>query len=209
MDDGRGYNRFLARLVATDERKRLFVDRVFFLQARLARIVRMLKSFEECRIFLTKVSKKGAPGYYEVIKRPMDLGTVQRRLWRYRSFEEFKEDLDLIWSNCLEFNEGKYYRDCATRMRDVASSLEIEVAPVVMDAGFLRASKVGEGREQYGVVARDALRRVVGKALVSAGYVFASRDALEVFGDVLQRKAIEIIRREAVAREEPGSQQEF
>jgi transcriptional activator SPT7 len=57
--------------------------------------------------FMAKVRRVQAPNYYEIIKRPMDLGTVQRNLRTgtyYKSKALFLEELDLIWANCLQYN---------------------------------------------------------------------------------------------------------
>jgi hypothetical protein len=75
--------------------------------------------------FLNRVSKTEAPDYYDsvciafvcvvcgadmhiVIQHPMDLGTMLRRVKgkHYRSKREFKDDLDLIWANCLAYNHA-------------------------------------------------------------------------------------------------------
>ena len=41
-----------------------------------------------------------------VIKHPMDLGTVLRKVktQSYKSKRAFNEDLELIWDNCLIYN---------------------------------------------------------------------------------------------------------
>jgi Bromodomain len=46
------------------------------------------------------------PNYFEIIKNPMDLGTVQKRLKAgyYRTNEEFATDTRLIFENCITFN---------------------------------------------------------------------------------------------------------
>lgn len=56
--------------------------------------------------FLNKVSKREAPNYMHVIKKPMDLNTVMKKLksLSYHSKQQFVDDLMLIWSNCLTFN---------------------------------------------------------------------------------------------------------
>jgi transcriptional activator SPT7 len=75
--------------------------------------------------FLNRVLKQEAPDYYDstsssfllvarhsqpcaVIQHPMDLGTMLRRVKgkHYRSKKEFKDDLDLIWSNCFAYNHA-------------------------------------------------------------------------------------------------------
>lgn len=56
--------------------------------------------------FLNKVSKREAPNYSLIIKKPMDLNTVMKKLknLQYNSKQEFVDDLMLIWSNCLTYN---------------------------------------------------------------------------------------------------------
>ncbi|KAG2469537.1 TIF1A factor, partial [Polypterus senegalus] len=50
------------------------------------------------------------PDYYKIIKRPMDLSLVRRKLQRrnthhYQKPEDFVSDIRLIFKNCAEFNE--------------------------------------------------------------------------------------------------------
>lgn len=50
--------------------------------------------------------KLGIPDYFDVIKTPMDLSTVRRKLEtsQYTSAEQFEADVRLIISNCLTYN---------------------------------------------------------------------------------------------------------
>ena len=52
------------------------------------------------------MAKRDAPDYYDVIKNPMDLGTMLRNVKssRYKTKAQFMRDLDLIWDNCLIYN---------------------------------------------------------------------------------------------------------
>ncbi|KAL4820908.1 hypothetical protein BDW67DRAFT_74137 [Aspergillus spinulosporus] len=61
---------------------------------------------EHSSAFLTRVNKRDAPDYYNVIKHPMDLGTMTKKLkaLQYKSKQEFVDDLNLIWSNCFKYN---------------------------------------------------------------------------------------------------------
>lgn len=58
--------------------------------------------------FLNPVKKKDAPDYYAIIKIPMDLGTMTKKLkqFAYKSKKEFVDDLVQIWKNCLKFNSS-------------------------------------------------------------------------------------------------------
>ncbi|KAI8613075.1 hypothetical protein BC830DRAFT_1170570 [Chytriomyces sp. MP71] len=82
---------------------------------------------EHSEPFLQKVSKKDAPDYYDIIKKPMDLGTMTKKLnaLEYNSKQEFAEDLLLIWSNCLTYNvlPESIYRKKAIAMK--RKSLEL------------------------------------------------------------------------------------
>ncbi|KAL3461277.1 hypothetical protein BJX64DRAFT_261204 [Aspergillus heterothallicus] len=61
---------------------------------------------EHSSAFLTRVNKRDAPDYYAVIKYPMDLGTMTKKLkaLQYKSKQEFVDDINLIWSNCFKYN---------------------------------------------------------------------------------------------------------
>lgn len=57
-------------------------------------------------VFSEPVPKDDFPEYYELIKKPMDYGTMKKKLERgeYRSAQAMQKDFVLIMSNCLEFN---------------------------------------------------------------------------------------------------------
>ncbi len=44
--------------------------------------------------------------YFDIIERPMDLGTVKKKLGHnvYRSLQHFVEDINLVWNNCYKYN---------------------------------------------------------------------------------------------------------
>ncbi|SCU84587.1 LADA_0D02564g1_1 [Lachancea dasiensis] len=71
------------------------------------KVVLELRNFtEHSTAFLNKVSKREAPNYYQVIKKPMDLNTVLKKLktYQYNSKQGFADDIMLIWKNCLTYN---------------------------------------------------------------------------------------------------------
>lgn len=47
-----------------------------------------------------------APDYFKIIKKPMDLSTVDKKLEEgsYPSVDKWKEDMNLIWSNAMKYN---------------------------------------------------------------------------------------------------------
>ncbi|KAK4695954.1 transcriptional activator SPT7, partial [Phenoliferia sp. Uapishka_3] len=61
---------------------------------------------EHSTAFLQKVKKTEVPDYFDIIKKPMDLGTLLKRVksQMYRSKKAFADDLDQIWTNALLYN---------------------------------------------------------------------------------------------------------
>ena len=50
----------------------------------------------------------GLPDYYDIIKKPMDLGSIQKRLENgaYHTIEEFETDVILTFDNAMTYNEN-------------------------------------------------------------------------------------------------------
>ncbi|KAL8923268.1 MAG: hypothetical protein Q9208_004668 [Pyrenodesmia sp. 3 TL-2023] len=82
---------------------------------------------EHSTAFLQRVNKRDAPDYYNVVKTPMDLGTMTKKIknFQYKSKQEFVTDLNLIWSNCLNYNANPehFLRRHALFMRKEAEKL--------------------------------------------------------------------------------------
>lgn len=77
------------------------------------KVVTELRGYtEHSTPFLNRVSKREAPNYYQIIKHPMDLNTVLKKLktLQYQNKKQFVDDLMLIWQNCLTYNsDPKHY----------------------------------------------------------------------------------------------------
>lgn len=102
--------------------------------------------------FLVRVNKREAPDYYNIIKHPMDLGTMTKKLklLTYKSKAEFVADLDLIWLNCLKYNGDLNHplRRNANSMRKEAEKL----VPLIPDLVIRPRAEVEaeERRKQNG-----------------------------------------------------------
>jgi hypothetical protein len=61
--------------------------------------------------------RDGAPNYFSIVKRPVDLGTIRRRLLddEYPSVAAWSRDMALIWTNAEKFN-GRDSILCSTAM---------------------------------------------------------------------------------------------
>lgn len=86
--------------------------------------------------FLNRVNKRDAPDYYNIIKHPMDLGTMTKKLKQlaYKSKKEFVDDVNLIWSNCLKYNANPehFLRKHALFMRKETEKLVPLIPDIVI-----------------------------------------------------------------------------
>lgn len=74
----------------------------------IADILKSLKSNEFVVPFLHPVSAKDAPGYYDVVSKPMDVSTVEKKFKNgeySNEFDCFVADIRQIWSNCKLYND--------------------------------------------------------------------------------------------------------
>jgi E1A/CREB-binding protein len=81
-----------------------------------------LLQLEHINMYHLPVDSTLVPGYYDVIKRPMWLSLVKRRLdnGHYRTFRAFAEDVRLVWRNAQIFNPpSNYYNQLAGRYKIV------------------------------------------------------------------------------------------
>lgn len=82
---------------------------------------------EHATPFLQRVNRRDAPDYHKIITKPMDIGTMIKKLkgLEYKSKKEFCDDLELIWTNCLKYNAdpAHYLRKKAEHMRKETARL--------------------------------------------------------------------------------------
>ncbi|XP_061312675.1 bromodomain-containing protein 8 isoform X2 [Pezoporus flaviventris] len=77
----------------------------------LLSIWKMIASHRYSSPFLKAVSEKQAPGYRDVVKRPMDLTSIKRRLSKgqIRSMVQFQRDLMLMFQNAVMYNSFNHH----------------------------------------------------------------------------------------------------
>lgn len=73
-----------------------------------ASVLRSVKRLKDASAFLAPVDpvKLNIPTYFDVIQKPMDLGTMEKKLHAgdYESVSQFVGDFELIMLNCMTFN---------------------------------------------------------------------------------------------------------
>ena len=93
------------------------------LKVRCGDVLKILQQHPHSWVFNSPVDpvELGLPDYFEVIKRPMDLGTIKKRLENgcYHSLEEFQVDTNLTFENAMLYNpEGSVVYNMAKEMKD-------------------------------------------------------------------------------------------
>ncbi|KAJ2803330.1 hypothetical protein H4R20_002940 [Coemansia guatemalensis] len=93
------------------------------LRSSLQRLVTRIRKRDSYGFFLEPVDTNVITDYLNVIKEPMDLGTMRRKVETeaYRSIDEFRQDLLLVCSNARQYNgAGSIYGKSADRMQEYA-----------------------------------------------------------------------------------------
>ena len=106
--------------------------------------------------FLQAVKKKDAPDYHLIIKTPMDLALMTKKLKQvaYQSKAEFVEDLRLIWRNCLKYNSAS---DHPIRKHALFMQKETDkLVPLIPDI-VIRDQKEVEAEERRRQIANGEL----------------------------------------------------
>jgi histone acetyltransferase len=101
----------------------------FFTQCR--NLVTKIKNNKNSWPFLKPVDQSEVPDYYEVIKEPMDVQTLESNLesGHYKSRETFIKDLKKIFSNAKVYNKPhtiyhKYAKDIENSIDDDIKNLK-------------------------------------------------------------------------------------
>lgn len=102
------------------------------LSANLAAILKEIRNSKDSWPFLEPVDTKLVPDYQQVIKHPMDLSTMMKRVNEhfYRNREMFESDFNTIVSNCKTYNspDTTYYR-CALALESRFQQIIARVWP--------------------------------------------------------------------------------
>eukprot|EP01027_Heterolobosea_sp_BB2_P010303 GEZU01015136.1.p1 GENE.GEZU01015136.1~~GEZU01015136.1.p1 ORF type:complete len:694 (-),score=154.12 GEZU01015136.1:260-2341(-) len=90
------------------------------LTEKLRGVLHLVSNHQDAWPFLEPVSREEVPDYYDIIKDPIDLGTISKRLSTgmfYRTKEMFAADMRRVFDNCRLYNrEDTEYYHCANSL---------------------------------------------------------------------------------------------
>uniref|UniRef100_A0A673STM6 Bromodomain-containing protein 8 n=1 Tax=Suricata suricatta TaxID=37032 RepID=A0A673STM6_SURSU len=90
---------------------------------------KMIASHRFSSPFLKPVSERQAPGYKDVVKRPMDLTSLKRNLskGRIRTMVQFQRDLMLMFQNAVMYNDSDHhvYHMAVEMQREVLEQIQV------------------------------------------------------------------------------------
>mmetsp|Transcript_36163 Transcript_36163/g.102236 ORF Transcript_36163/g.102236 Transcript_36163/m.102236 type:complete len:548 (-) Transcript_36163:184-1827(-) len=92
----------------------------------LEKIVEKIQRKDEYEVFLHPVTEDVAPGYFEIVKRPMDFTTMRTKVaaGQYACWEELEDDLVLMFDNAMLYNgPGTIFHKLAASMKDLSRKL--------------------------------------------------------------------------------------
>ncbi|KAK8514387.1 hypothetical protein V6N12_009093 [Hibiscus sabdariffa] len=126
-------------------------------KGKLELLLGILQRKDTHKIFAEPVNAEEVEYYYDVIKEPMDFGTVAKKLneGSYPTLEEFEHDVSLVFDNAMLFNAANtiYYRQ-ACALKELATKLflalktdpgNFETEASVLTMGHGRRKKAGVG----------------------------------------------------------------
>lgn len=92
------------------------------LKQKCSEVLKGLQTHQHGWVFNSPVDpvELGLPDYFEVIKKPMDLGTIHKKLdnGAYHSIEDFSKDVNLTFDNAMAYNdEGTVVYDMAKELK--------------------------------------------------------------------------------------------
>ncbi|KAL6658319.1 hypothetical protein ACP70R_003905 [Stipagrostis hirtigluma subsp. patula] len=119
----------------------------------------------------------GIPDYFDVIRNPMDLGTVKKKLTnkQYVSPDEFAADVRLTFSNAMTYNPpGNVVHNIAKELNGIFDSEWASVESKLRDRNPIQQPRVIKARadvDSKSVVARGQVTCLNSKSVVAKGPV--------------------------------------
>ncbi|XP_075712865.1 bromodomain-containing protein 8 isoform X4 [Rhinoderma darwinii] len=124
------------------------------IRKKLSPIWKMLADHRYAGPFLKPLKEKEAPGYKDIVKRPMDLATMKRGLSKgsIRTSAEFQRDILLMLQNAVMYNSVQHivHQRALEIQRDVKELLQVQKCfkSEKLKTSKRKTAEMGHGREK-------------------------------------------------------------
>jgi len=93
------------------------------LKEKCSEVLKGMQTHQHAWVFNCPVDpvELGLPDYFQIVKKPMDLGTIQKKLdaGQYHSIDDFSSDVHLTFDNAMLYNEdGSVVYDMAKELKE-------------------------------------------------------------------------------------------
>eukprot|EP00644_Phytophthora_capsici_P006175 jgi/Phyca11/569296/estExt2_Genewise1.C_PHYCAscaffold_320110 len=101
-------------------------------------VVQRLLEMPESELFRVPVDATTVQNYYQIVKQPMDLSTIRRKIEakEYDSMREFVKDLELIVNNSRIFNGDPTKSTITANAQKMLRRAQDEMAAVSAEGGM-------------------------------------------------------------------------
>ncbi|CAG5024387.1 unnamed protein product [Parnassius apollo] len=144
-------------------------------RAALHKLLRLLRQRDTSDVFTEPVDLQEVPDYSTVVKHPMDLSTMSKKLdcGAYKNIDDVEADFQLMIENCLTYNnKDTVFYKAAIKMREQCLPIFRQARRDVLDAGMVEVAGAGEAAGAAGEV--GAARQAGGPGAGAADSTSAS-----------------------------------
>ncbi|XP_047511217.1 bromodomain-containing protein 1 isoform X2 [Pieris napi] len=119
-------------------------------RAALHKLLRQLRQRDASDIFTEPVDLNEVPDYSTVVKNPMDLSTMGKKLdkGQYKTIDDVETDFQLMIDNCLTYNnKDTVFYKAGVKMREQCKSIFRQARRDVREAGMPELAGSGDAEE--------------------------------------------------------------
>ncbi|XP_037292662.1 LOW QUALITY PROTEIN: bromodomain-containing protein 1-like [Manduca sexta] len=120
-------------------------------RAALHKLLRLLRARDHSDIFCEPVDLHEVPDYSTIVKQPMDLSTMGKKLDRglYKTIDDVEADFKLMIENCLTYNnKDTVFYKAGVKMREQCLPIFREARRDVRGAGLASLAGLGEAGDE-------------------------------------------------------------
>ncbi|KAF7684052.1 Bromodomain-containing protein [Astathelohania contejeani] len=200
------HQKFSYKLLADLTDQSEFIDSLTTYPAIFKDIIKTLQNYKPfCLPFLTKVNKKDAPNYYEVILHPIDLETMYQKVDIY-TLDTFMDDINLLVNNCVIYNKTGLICEYAYKIKEKAEeSIDYYFKNVTdCEENFIpfinETVSIGDKSYDAGLLYNQVIEKIICLCLKNVGFERVELSAIKVFISVVNYKIYYWLKNDEVYR---------